>query len=87
MVAIANLQYGWTLFVNPIDQKYGWGTPAIQLTFTIAITTETFLVVRSADAWLIASAQGWRALAGRWSRQPGISIPSRTASISSISPR
>ncbi len=45
MVAIANLQYGWTLFVNPIDQKYGWGTPAIQLTFTIAITTETFLVV------------------------------------------
>ncbi len=45
MVAIANLQYGWTLFVNPIDQKYGWGTTAIQLTFTIAITTETFLVV------------------------------------------
>jgi OFA family oxalate/formate antiporter-like MFS transporter len=22
MVMIANLQYGWTLFVNPIDQKY-----------------------------------------------------------------
>jgi MFS transporter, OFA family, oxalate/formate antiporter len=21
MVMIANLQYGWTLFVNPIDQK------------------------------------------------------------------
>src|SRR5262245_13807265 len=45
MVAIANLQYGWTLFVNPIDQKHGWGVTAIQLTFTIAITTETFLVV------------------------------------------
>ena len=22
MVAIANLQYGWTLFVNPIDSKF-----------------------------------------------------------------
>ena len=22
MVMIANLQYGWILFVNPIDQKY-----------------------------------------------------------------
>ena len=26
MVMIANLQYGWTLFVNPIDQKYHWAT-------------------------------------------------------------
>ena len=24
MVMIANLQYGWTLFVGPIDQKYHW---------------------------------------------------------------
>ena len=24
MVAIANLQYGWTLFVDPINQKYQW---------------------------------------------------------------
>jgi hypothetical protein len=23
MVAIANVQYGWTLFIKPIDQKYG----------------------------------------------------------------
>ena len=30
MVMIANLQYGWTLFVNPIDQKYHWGRAAIQ---------------------------------------------------------
>lgn len=43
VVAIANLQYGWTLFINPINQKYGWGIAAIQWTFTIAITTETFL--------------------------------------------
>jgi hypothetical protein len=29
MVMIANLQYGWTLFVHPIDQKFHWGTTAI----------------------------------------------------------
>jgi MFS transporter, OFA family, oxalate/formate antiporter len=45
MVAIANLQYGWTLFIRPIEQKYGWGLPALQLTFTIAVATETFLGV------------------------------------------
>ncbi len=27
MVMIANLQYGWTLFVNPIDLKHHWAAP------------------------------------------------------------
>ena len=36
MVMIANLQYGWTLFVQPIDQKFGWGRPAIQVAFSIS---------------------------------------------------
>src|SRR5947209_9960526 len=40
MVMIANLQYGWTLFVNPIDQKYHWGRAAIQVAFTIFVLTE-----------------------------------------------
>ena len=31
MIMIANLQYGWTLFVNPIDGKYHWGRAAIQV--------------------------------------------------------
>jgi len=44
MVMIANLQYGWTLFVGPIDQKYHWGRAAIQLAFTIFVLTETWLV-------------------------------------------
>jgi OFA family oxalate/formate antiporter-like MFS transporter len=44
MVMIANLQYGWTLFVNPIDQKYQWGKAAIQVAFTIFVLTETWLV-------------------------------------------
>ena len=44
MVMIANLQYGWTLFINPIDQKYHWGRAAIQVTFTIFVVTETWVV-------------------------------------------
>jgi OFA family oxalate/formate antiporter-like MFS transporter len=44
MVMIANLQYGWTLFVNPIDAKYHWGRAAIQVAFTIFVLTETWLV-------------------------------------------
>src|SRR5256885_17095035 len=44
MVMIANLQYGWTLFVNPIDQKYHWGRTEIQFAFTIFVLPETWLV-------------------------------------------
>jgi MFS transporter, OFA family, oxalate/formate antiporter len=44
MVMIANLQYGWTLFVKPIDDKYHWGRAAIQVAFTIFVLTETWLV-------------------------------------------
>jgi OFA family oxalate/formate antiporter-like MFS transporter len=44
MTMIANLQYGWTLFVNPIDAKYHWGRAAIQVAFSIFVLTETWLV-------------------------------------------
>src|SRR6266446_4648666 len=44
MAMIANLQYGWTLFVNPIADKYGWSKAAIQFAFTIFVLTETWLV-------------------------------------------
>jgi OFA family oxalate/formate antiporter-like MFS transporter len=44
MVMVANLQYGWTLFVNPIDAKFHWGRAAIQVAFTILILTQTWLV-------------------------------------------
>ena len=40
---LANLQYGWTLFINPMDQKHHWGRAAIQVAFTIFIVTETWL--------------------------------------------
>ena len=44
MSMIANLQYGWTLFVNPINAKHGWGRAAIQVAFTLFVLTETWLV-------------------------------------------
>src|SRR5690349_11558115 len=44
MAMIANLQYGWTIFVSPIDAKYHWGKVAIQFSFTLFILFETWLV-------------------------------------------
>lgn len=44
MVAIANLQYGWTLFVGPIESKFHWGKAAIQVAFTLFVLAETWLV-------------------------------------------
>ena len=51
MVMIANLQYGWTLFVQPIDEKYGWGRPAIQVAFSIFVLTEAWLV--PLEGWFV----------------------------------
>jgi OFA family oxalate/formate antiporter-like MFS transporter len=44
MGLVANLQYAWTLFVNPMEAKNHWGLPAIQLAFSIFIVVETWLV-------------------------------------------
>jgi OFA family oxalate/formate antiporter-like MFS transporter len=44
MAMIANLQYGWTLFVAPIDARFHWGRPAIQVAFTLFVLAETWLV-------------------------------------------
>jgi OFA family oxalate/formate antiporter-like MFS transporter len=43
MVLIANLQYAWTLFVDPIRQAHGWKLSDIQWAFTIFIATETWI--------------------------------------------
>jgi OFA family oxalate/formate antiporter-like MFS transporter len=51
MVAIANLQYGWTLFVNPINQGHGWTLAQIQIAFSVFILMETWLV--PVEGWLI----------------------------------
>jgi OFA family oxalate/formate antiporter-like MFS transporter len=51
MACVANLQYGWTLFVKPIDAKYHWGTQHIQVAFTIFVLIETWLV--PAEGYLV----------------------------------
>ncbi len=51
MVMIANLQYGWTLFVTPIDDKYHWGRAGIQVAFTLFVLTETWLV--PVEGWFV----------------------------------
>ena len=44
MAMVANLQYGWTIFVSPIDHQYHWGKAAIQVAFTLFVLFETWLV-------------------------------------------
>jgi MFS transporter, OFA family, oxalate/formate antiporter len=44
MSMIANLQYGWTLFVNPIHEARGWSLSGIQVAFTVFVLVETWLV-------------------------------------------
>src|ERR1700757_4998381 len=51
MACVANLQYGWTLFVNPINDKYHWGRAAIQVAFSIFVATETWLV--PVEGWIV----------------------------------
>jgi MFS transporter, OFA family, oxalate/formate antiporter len=42
MLMIANLQYGWTLFVVPLHNAHGWDIAAIQFAFTLFVALETF---------------------------------------------
>jgi MFS transporter, OFA family, oxalate/formate antiporter len=43
MVMIANLQYGWTLFVTPMNKAHGWAVADIQVAFSIFVALETWL--------------------------------------------
>jgi MFS transporter, OFA family, oxalate/formate antiporter len=51
MVMIANLQYGWTYFVDPMDARFHWGRANIQVAFTIFVATETWLV--PVEGWFV----------------------------------
>ncbi|MFY9741786.1 MAG: hypothetical protein WAK21_07275, partial [Candidatus Sulfotelmatobacter sp.] len=42
MIMIANLQYGWSVFVLPLQRAHGWPVSAIQVVFTIFIALETW---------------------------------------------
>ena len=43
MVAAANIQYAWTLFVPEIRQTFGWDRASIQVAFTIFVLVQTWL--------------------------------------------
>lgn len=43
MIATANLQYAWTLFVPEIQSKFGWERASIQIAFTIFVLVQTWL--------------------------------------------
>ena len=58
MMLIANLQYSWTLFVNPMRAAHGWDLPAIQLAFSIFVALETWLTPGA--GWLVDSLGPWR---------------------------
>jgi hypothetical protein len=51
MIMIANLQYGWTLFVNPINKAHGWSITSIQFAFSIFIALETWLT--PIQGWIV----------------------------------
>jgi MFS transporter, OFA family, oxalate/formate antiporter len=52
MVLIANLQYGWTFFVNPIQQAHhDWSLASIQFAFSIFIALETWLT--PIEGWIV----------------------------------
>jgi OFA family oxalate/formate antiporter-like MFS transporter len=52
MILIANLQYGWTLFVNPLKEAHStWDLAAIQFAFSIFIALETWLT--PVQGWIV----------------------------------
>jgi OFA family oxalate/formate antiporter-like MFS transporter len=51
MVAVANFQYGWTLFVPPLQKHLGAEQAVIQVTFTVFVLLETWLV--PFEGWLV----------------------------------
>lgn len=51
MIAVANYQYGWTLFVPPLQKHLKVDQALIQVTFTIFVLLETWLV--PFEGWLV----------------------------------
>jgi len=51
MVMIANLQYGWNLFVDPMSKTQGWSRAAIGGAFSFFVLAETWLV--PVESWFV----------------------------------
>lgn len=44
LVAVANFQYAWTFFVDPLHERHGWDREGIQVAFTLFVLAQTWLV-------------------------------------------
>ncbi len=53
MAMIANLQYGWTYFVNPMAKANSWDVAKIQVAFSIFVALETWLT--PLEGWIVDS--------------------------------
>jgi OFA family oxalate/formate antiporter-like MFS transporter len=51
MIMIANLQYAWTLFVEPMQAQTGWQRSDIQAAFALFVLCQTW--VQPLDGWLV----------------------------------
>jgi OFA family oxalate/formate antiporter-like MFS transporter len=51
MIAVANYQYGWTLFVKPLQKHFNVDAAVIQITITVFVLLETWLV--PFEGWLV----------------------------------
>jgi OFA family oxalate/formate antiporter-like MFS transporter len=51
MVAVANFQYGWTLFVPPLQKHLNAEQALIQVTFAVFVLVQTWLV--PFEGWLV----------------------------------
>jgi MFS transporter, OFA family, oxalate/formate antiporter len=51
MIAVANFQYGWTLFVLPLQKHLNATAALISVTFTVFVLLETWLV--PFEGWLV----------------------------------
>lgn len=51
MIMIANLQYGWTLFVQPMSKAHGWTVASIQVAFSLFVALETWLT--PIEGWIV----------------------------------
>jgi MFS transporter, OFA family, oxalate/formate antiporter len=51
MIMIANLQYGWTLFVQPLNAAHHWAVADIQVAFSIFVALETWLT--PVQGWIV----------------------------------
>jgi OFA family oxalate/formate antiporter-like MFS transporter len=51
MIMIANLQYGWTLFVHPMSAAHRWAVADIQIAFSLFVALETWLT--PVEGWIV----------------------------------